>query len=164
MSKIVKEYSRREADGYAEERKCERRKDGSVDLELKIETCLKPFAMDVNKEKYVIFSVPRKGFTVYVWVPLSDRYYEPKIQLLTIRDLVDGPWKEINVKGPFPEEAVNEALKTINSIDSFELISSVQRFCEETNALPPRFLEKDDRAFLEAGKRAKTKNKGIFHI
>ncbi len=164
MSKIVKEYSRREADGYVEERKSERRKDGSVDLELKFETCLKPFAMDVNKEKYVIFAVPRKGYTVYVLVPMSDRCLEPKVRLLTIRDLVDGPFKEINVKGPFPEEAINEALKTINSIDSFELISNIQRFCEEANALPPRFLEKDDRAFLEAVKRAKSENKGIFHI
>ncbi len=164
MSKIVKEYSRREADGYAEERKCERHKDNSISLEIKHEVCLTPFAMDRFKKNYVVFAVHRKSYNVYIWVLINDKYYEPKIKLLTIQNLLDWTGAEFNVKGPFPEEAITEALNIINSADSFELISTIQRFCEETNAMPLRSLEKDDRAFLEAVKRARTENKGIFQV
>ena len=162
MSTIVKEYSRRETDGFAEERSLERKKGGSIGLDLKFETNLTPFAMDRNKKEYVVFSLPRKSFNIYVWVLIDDRYKDLEVRLLTVNGLLSLTGAKLDVSGRFPEEAINRALSILKSFDSFELLALILRFYEGMNIQDEKSIVCEDHAFLKEVKRVKSENKGLF--
>ena len=153
MSTIVKEYSRRETDGFAEERSLERKKGGSIGLDLKFETNLTPFAMDRYKKEYVVFSLPRKSFNIYIWVLIDDRYKDLEVRLLTVNGLLSLTGAKLDVSGAFPEDAINRAMHVLEALDSMELMARIYRFCEEMNGQDMKSLARDDRDFLKEVKR-----------
>ncbi len=161
MEKLVKKYSSREADGYVEERKFERCKNGHICVEMHYEISLIPFATDVEKRGFVVFEIQREAYNVYLWVLVDDKY-PSEVHLFTIRELLLWISGEMDVSGAIPEELMNRALGVLENQNVVELLKAFHHFYENVNIEDKRSIKRSERSILKEIKRAKAENKGLF--
>ena len=162
--KCIERISRLEGDGYAEERKFERVRNGSIAMEYKIETNLVPFAMDIEKRKSVVFSITRKAFNIYVLVVIANKDFTPKVRVFTAGDLFHWIGPEMDVSGKWPEEALSIALSVLESVDTVELSREIIEILDRTNGDSAKRAKSIDQYFQREVKRAKAESKGIIRM
>lgn len=169
MAAIVKEYTLRKEDGYSEERTFDIKKDGSIRFELTYKTRLIPFAMDENKEDFIVFMIEREEeLNIFVWVELRDRDRDKVVRLTAVNDLMifskftDEP---MDISGAYPDEAVHRALRILGDQPMEELFRAYKEMQEKINDIGGYDRWKEtERALLHDVKRTRQEGTNAFYM
>ncbi len=167
--KCIKRFSRFEGDGYSEERKFERLPDRSISFELKLETKMIPFAMDMEKNSFIIFLIKRHdNLSLFLWVYIDDSEKDEKIRLTVVNDLMlYTKWttEPMDVSGKFPDEAINKALSALEDCTDEELKTCIHKMRERVNDVGGYDAWiKDERELMKCVKQAKAEGKGLLYM
>ena len=169
MTNRTKVIGRRETDGYSVGRFYGRKTDNSLALELRLETTLIPFAMDLEHRSFLVFMIKRKrDLNIFLWVCLDDERSKEKIRMTAVNDLMQyTKWsgEPMDCSGNYPEEVIAKALAILDNCSLSELRDAYDSMTEKMNEIGGyEYWRKDEKGILDTVKEAKLHNQGIVYM
>lgn len=170
MKKISKSYTQYDLDGFSIERKFAQLDQSSFEVSLSWHSKLVPFAMDPERQEFIIFMIERREQpNLFIWVYLNGDFKGKTIRLTIINELMQfTKWagEPMDVNGNFPDDIISEAINILQSWPEDMIKADLLELNEWMNhggGGDPRWKE-DEKVILRNARKARKENNGMMFM
>ena len=169
MKKISKSYTQYDLDGFSIERKFAQLDQSSFEVSLSWHSKLVPFAMDPERQEFIIFMIERQEQpNLFIWVYLNGNYKDKTVRVTIINELMQyTKWtgEPMDVCGNFPDDIISEAINKLQSWPEDMIKAELLELNEWMNrgGGDPRWKE-DEKIILRNARKARKENNGMMFL
>lgn len=169
MKKISKSYTQYDLDGFSIERKYAQLDQSSFEVSLSWHSKLVPFAMDPERQEFIIFMIERREQpNLFIWVYLNGDFKGKTIRLTIINELMQfTKWagEPMDVNGNFPDEIISEAISKLQSWPEDMIKAELLELNEWMNGGGGDLRWKEDeKVILRNARKARKENNGMMFM
>ena len=130
---------------------------------------LVPFAMDLDRERFIIFMLPRKDeLSVFLWVYFNDENEKKRIDITAVNELMlFTKWtgEAMDVSGKYPDKIIKYALSILTKYPFEELWNRYAEMTGKINQIGGAGTwKKDELDILKEVEKAKIAYNGIMYM
>lgn len=169
MKKLIKNYIEYEIDGLSAERKFVQVEQGRIEVTLSLQSTLIPFAMDPERQEFIIFMIERREQpNLFIWVYLNGNYKDKIVRVTIINELMQfSKWtgEPMDVSGNFPNDIISEAINKLQSWPENMIKADLLELNEWMNhgGGDPRWKD-DEKIILRNARKARKENNGMMFM